>query len=202
MPSKDFFTKHGVYVAGEFLDPPSCRKIRSEIRSASGEHAEVTRDDGSTRVDRTFRRTTWSHVSRQTRAGIDLRLESLRPTLEQHFHTVLQTMESPQYLTYRPGYFFKPHTDDSKSLRVAESIRARRVTAVLFLNSQVDQPARGHFCGGGLRFYELIDDPIWKNCGLPLTPEAGLLVAFRSDLYHQVTPVTQGTRFSIVTWYG
>jgi SM-20-related protein len=32
-------------------------------------------------------------------------------------------------------------------------------------------------------------------------PEAGLLIAFRSEMLHEVEPVTSGERVTIVSWY-
>jgi SM-20-related protein len=41
----------------------------------------------------------------------------------------------------------------------------------------------------------------WKNIGLPLDARAGLLIAFRSEVFHEVQPVTHGQRLSVVGWF-
>ena len=55
-------------------------------------------------------------------------------------------------------------------------------------------------CGGSLVFTE------WRagrTMGqYRLIPEQGMLVAFPSELTHEVMPVTYGERYSIVSWYG
>jgi len=43
-------------------------------------------------------------------------------------------------------------------------------------------------------------DPRADDRGFPITGETGLLVAFPSHCVHSVTPVTRGTRFTIVSW--
>ena len=47
----------------------------------------------------------------------------------------------------------------------------------------------------------LMADPRWKSVGLGLSGEEGVLVAFRSELLHEVVPVTHGQRYTLVTWY-
>ena len=68
------------------------------------------------------------------------------------------------------------------------------------MNGEVPEEDPASYAGGSLMFYGLIDDPRTRNHGLPLTAVSGLLVAFRSETVHAVTPVTRGTRFTIVSW--
>jgi predicted 2-oxoglutarate/Fe(II)-dependent dioxygenase YbiX len=39
------------------------------------------------------------------------------------------------------------------------------------------------------------------NVRHPVIGEPGTLVAFRSETTHEVTPVTHGQRYTIVSWY-
>jgi predicted 2-oxoglutarate/Fe(II)-dependent dioxygenase YbiX len=52
-----------------------------------------------------------------------------------------------------------------------------------------------------LTFYGLLPGPAWERIGFPLRGEEGLLVAFRSEILHEVTAVRQGDRYTIVTWF-
>jgi SM-20-related protein len=49
-------------------------------------------------------------------------------------------------------------------------------------------------------FYGLLEDPRTHGHGLAVEGEPGLLLAFRPDLLHEVTPVLHGDRYTIVTW--
>jgi SM-20-related protein len=51
-----------------------------------------------------------------------------------------------------------------------------------------------------LTFYGLLGGEKGEKVGLPLVGEEGLLVAFKSNITHAVTPVTHGERFTVVTW--
>jgi SM-20-related protein len=46
-----------------------------------------------------------------------------------------------------------------------------------------------------------MDDERARSVGFPLIGEAGLLLAFRPNLVHEVTPVTHGERCTVVTWF-
>jgi SM-20-related protein len=71
---------------------------------------------------------------------------------------------------------------------------------VVFLNRQAATPAPNAYGGGSLVLYGLLDEARWKLKGFPVIGEAGLLVGFRSNLIHEVKPVTHGTRFTIASW--
>jgi hypothetical protein len=40
-----------------------------------------------------------------------------------------------------------------------------------------------------------------KDARSPLIAEPGLLIAFPSDKWHEVKPVSHGRRFTVVTWF-
>jgi predicted 2-oxoglutarate/Fe(II)-dependent dioxygenase YbiX len=75
------------------------------------------------------------------------------------------------------------------------------VSVVVFLNAQATHPVEETFEGGALAFYGLMKAPGMEHAGIPLEPEAGLLVAFRSDVMHEVSPVTRGERYTLVSWF-
>jgi SM-20-related protein len=118
-----------------------------------------------------------------------------------HFGIELQDCEAPQFLRYEVGDYFVAHQDGSSEQLEYDHLRVRRVSVVVFLSRQSLEPAPGAYCGGSLVFYAPDADPRRKELGCPLAGEPGLLVAFRSETTHEVTPVTHGERLSIVCWY-
>ena len=64
---------------------------------------------------------------------------------------------------------------------------------VLFLNDD--------YTGGALTLYGLVDDPKWRDYGFAVAPAPGLLVAFPSDMLHEVTPVIAGERCTVANWF-
>jgi SM-20-related protein len=194
MPESDFLSRLGLYIQQGFLDAASCARLSSEMRMAPGESATVNLPAGPT-VDEAVRRTKYAHVSEATRSSITKRLQKTRPKLEQHFSLELSDLTGPQFLVYREGDHFRIHADN-------KVITRRRVSFVVFVNDQSEEHRPDSYEGGSLSMYGLLDqDPRGAAIGLPVPAGVGTLIAFRSELLHDVAPVTRGERCSIVGWF-
>jgi SM-20-related protein len=180
-----------------FIDRARCEEICEEALGSPAVTATVSRLTARAVVDERMRRNTRAEVSTTTRDEIDQRFRALLPALARHFRQDLDDVQQPQFLVYGPGDFFRPHTDTSSGSIVPPQVRARCVSVVLFLNRHSARPVPGTFGGGALRF---IDDSHEAGPG-ELFGEEGLLVAFRSTLWHEVSPITRGHRLSVVSWY-
>jgi SM-20-related protein len=202
MPRADFFRHFGIYAAPGFLAPEACRSLVAELSASPRTPAEVYRDNYARGVDERARRTVRVEAPAGVAARMKETLSGLKESLRESFPFALGECEEPEFLVYRAGDFFGPHQDASRHGRISEHLKRRRVSVVLFLNEQREEPARDAFGGGSLVFYGLFKDPRAAQVGLPLAPQAGLLVAFPSDLLHEVTPVTHGERYTVVTWFG
>lgn len=170
------------------------------MSAAPTEKALVTTSHGEDRLDLHSRKVDSSILPKETTAPLKQRLLGIQPELQRHFGKQLDGCESPEYLVYHPGDFFKPHLDGGGS-EINEEIRRRRVSVVIFLNRESPEPAEGAYGEGQLTFYGLMEGAQWEKCAFPLMAEPGLLVAFPSDKWHEVTPVSHGRRFTVVTWF-
>ena len=184
-----------LYVAKQFLEPGACREIVSAMSAAPGAAATVYRSAASGSVDQNIRQTLRLRPSVSTVELILNRLAGLKPVVEQHFDVVLSECEDPQFLHYREGDFFVAHQDGNTGLLQLDTER-RRVSTVIFLSHESDSPQSGAHCGGSLVFTNLRTSSKFRMVGEP-----GMLVAFRAETTHEITPVTHGERFSIVSWY-
>jgi SM-20-related protein len=200
MPAPSFFRDLGLFVVPNFLDPEYGAGLRLEIAAAPAEKALIVRPNGAGCLDEGVRKVEDRLPPKEIRADLKKRFHELIPDLEKHFGVRLAGCESPQCLIYRAGDFFKPHTDGG-GLEKREDIRRRRVSAVVFLNRESQEPAEDAYGDGHLTFYGLIKDPPWDKLALPLKAEPGLLIAFPSDKLHEVTPISHGRRFTLVTWF-
>lgn len=200
MPAADFFHRLGIFVVRDFCGPDLRAQLRAELLSARSRPATIT-NMGTLRVDENVRRTKSVRVSSVTVRLVEERLLALKPSVEKHFHLVLNECETPQFLVYGQGDFFQPHKDSNLDEKAADFVKARKVSVVLFLNGPRSGTETDSYCGGSLTFYGLIDGPRWKSFGFPLMGEPGMLVAFRSEILHEVEPITQGNRYTVVSWY-
>jgi predicted 2-oxoglutarate/Fe(II)-dependent dioxygenase YbiX len=199
MSNTDFLARFGFFIRRGFLSPDLCDQIRVEANQAKYRPAEIVRQ-GSVVFDSTVRHTKMVKLSSATQSLIRKGFQEIKAELEAHFTERLTDCETPGVLQYKEGDFFKIHKDrdyDDEST----VIQKRLISVVVFLNSQVKSPGPEGFCGGSLNFFGLANSPAWQKYGFPLAGETGLLVAFRSNIPHEVTTVTSGERYTAVTWF-
>ena len=200
MRSANFFRSLGLFVAQDFVNTDSRSRLRSEMDASAFEKATVIKDGEEGILDEESRKVLSVQVTEGTWRSVREHLRAIRPSLEEHFRIPLsRKCHGPDFLIYHPGGFYRPHRDASEGS--PDHIRARRVSVVVFLNPQSQEPAPETFGGGGLTFYGLMDGPEWSKCAFTLDPSPGLLVAFRSDTLHEAQPVSFGKRYVIVTWF-
>jgi SM-20-related protein len=201
MPAASFFSKFGFFVIGGFFDHELCTRLRGEIRAGSASAATIGTEGPAFVVDRDVRSVNQVQVDYSSTALVKSRLMGVKPDLESHFGIALADCQRPQFLHYVPGDFYQWHRDGRSDLNASSTSTSRRISAVMFLNSTSVEPRDGMYGGGVLTFYELFDDPVGRSIGFPLEADEGLLVAFRADVPHGVTPVTHGDRYTIASWY-
>jgi SM-20-related protein len=182
-----------LFLVQQFFDQLECERILGELKAAHGSAATVygRRDSGA--VDENVRRTFRVRPAPEIVALVTDRLESCKEALEKHFALTLNECEEPQFLRYREGDFFVAHQDGNTGLLRLDT-EQRRISMIVFLNRESEVPGSGVYGGGSLVFTDL------RN-RFHLAAEPGMLVAFRSETTHEVTPVTHGERYSIASWY-
>ncbi|MBZ9909852.1 2OG-Fe(II) oxygenase [Mesorhizobium sp. B2-3-14] len=184
-------------IVPEALDKAACDALCAEIRGAAGRDAGLLgRSDQKPAWPR-VRRSRRAEVSAATEARVSGLLAEQKAALERHFGVVLGAFEKPQFLHYQEGDFFVPHQDGNTPLIHDES-RFRKISAVIFLNRQSDDPLPDNYAGGSLVLHGPYSGP---DLRIAMQALPGSLIAFRSETTHEVTPVTRGERFSIVSWY-
>jgi SM-20-related protein len=179
------------------LDGATLERIRDEMRAADGDPATVLGSAPEQRVTSNARKATEIAISDQSRAAVMGVLEALQPRIGAHFGRPLDGCEEPQFLRYVPGDYFVAHQDGNTPL-VHDESRFRKVSVVIFLSEQSEQPQPETFCGGSLVLHGPFSEP---DLQVLLAPAPGTLVAFPSETTHEVMPITHGERLSIVSWY-
>lgn len=185
-----------LYILKNFFEVATSRELIAEMQSCATAPA-LTYGKGDAAVDERIRRVRQVSISPESASFVARRLEDLREPIAEHFGIELTSFEAPQFLRYGPGDFFVAHQDGNTGLVNLETDRTRRISVSIFLNNQTAGAAPETYSGGALVFSD------WRTGSRhEVVGEAGMLVAFRSELTHEVTPVTHGDRFAIVSWYG
>ena len=195
MPQAAFFTRFGLFAEEEFLDSATRARVVAEMRERGGRPATVSLSEEH--VDEDYRRTTLADVSDETRTLVESRMRAALPSVARYFDEPLKEMERAQFLLYHEGDHFRRHSDSPRDRPSSPDGTVRRISLVLFLNGEGPADEADSYEGGNLTFYGLMGESV----GLPLTGSPGLLVAFRSELVHAVTPVTRGERCTVVSWF-
>ena len=184
------------FVDEHFLSDEDCAGLVASMQQGDRLPAGVYREDGDKGVAEDIRRVHTTTVPDNLAAVVASRLDELRPVLASHFETSLERCEGPEYLIYRQGDFFRPHTDDAD-----EKIAQRKVSVVVFLNTQHAWEGDGGHGGGELVVYGLGSGPDKAGRRVGLPGIAGSLVAFPAETVHEVLPVAWGERCAVVGWY-
>ena len=186
-----------LFLIEDFLDAATREEIVSELRSVSGSPATVYGREAGGAVDARVRRVTRGIVSQVTHERVVRQLLDVKGAIEEHFDIIISECEEPQFLRYQTGDFFVAHQDGNTPL-IFDETRLRKVSIVIFLSPQSEEPAPDSYGGGALVFHAPYPD---LDLRFPLAAAPGTLVAFRAETTHEVTPVTHGERYTIVSWY-
>ena len=108
-------------------------------------------------------------------------------------------VESMQITKYKPGGFYTWHGDGP-----SDCLSVYKMPGNKFLDGKVRKLSmtillNGNYKGGEFQFasYNKLD----CNAETPDFKNAGSVIVFPSFMEHQVTPVTKGTRYSLVAWF-
>lgn len=194
-------TQLGIYTEEGFLERAACESLKARMRVGSRERARVYEGGTDYVLDESRRSTFKVEVSDSAASAVKERLLARCEEFSRRFGVEVNDCQEPTFLAYKPGDFFEPHRDRTENRNAPDHVRRRRVSAVVFLNDESAGGAEGEYEGGALAFYGLLKDPRCRHVGIPVSGKAGTLVAFRSDVLHQVSPVTKGERFTIVSWF-
>jgi predicted 2-oxoglutarate/Fe(II)-dependent dioxygenase YbiX len=180
-----------------FLDAATREEIAAEMRAAGGGSATVYGKESAGAVDSLVRNATRLAISARTSDLVVRLLLEGRAALDQHFGAALTQCEPPQFLRYVTGDYFVAHQDGNTPL-IYDDSRFRKVSIVIFLSCKSREPEPGSYGGGALLVHGAYAESYRRS---ELEGEPGTLVAFRAETTHEVTPVTHGERYTIVSWY-
>src|SRR5678816_3421773 len=192
-------TWYDLLLTPNFLDEATCRQLIEEAQAVGSDPASVYSQGDGGQVNDRVRKAKRLKMGWTTTEFITQRLIDHKKTIEERFSIPLNKCEEPQFLSYDIGDFFVAHQDGNTGLIRLSSDAERRESILSLIHPQSEEPVPGTYSGGWLKFSDYRAEPQYSEFPLPI--EAGTLVAFRSERTHEVTPITRGERYSIVSWY-
>ncbi len=102
---------------------------------------------------------------------------------DNEYPTTATSIKSVDLLKYEVGGFYKQHIDNHGKF-------PRTVSVIIFLNNDYE--------GGELNFHNPLTNEIYQT----IKPAPGRCVMWPSNFMypHSISPVTKGTRYSVVSW--
>ena len=183
-----------LFLLRNFLDADTCAQLKAELIESPTTQAPVYIEGTEGTIHESVRKTTSLHPSDETFSAVHERLLTQKSALAAHFGLNLTDCERPQFLRYDTGDFFVRHQDGNTKQLDFDHLRVRRISIVVFLNDFATEPQPDCYSGGLLNFHDE-----QRTYGLP--GETGLLVAFTAETLHEVSPVTSGERFTVISWF-
>lgn len=166
--------------------PSTARTVKSELDDGKNKYQGKLNDQ--------IRRSRNVFLPQSFQSNVYNALMNTKSRLTELFHVNPSDLEAPQFLIYSPGDFFKIHRDRSRKI---ES-KPRLISLVLFLNSGGHSDSTDSYQGGELYVYP---EKHGESETLRIRGVRNTLLAFRSDVLHEVKTVSEGERLTIVSWF-
>src|SRR6266545_7063843 len=181
-----------------FLPHSACAEIRKSMLASPTYMGTIVKHDGIATVDSRIRRATNIEVDACLRSVVNVGLRSIKVRLDRYFGIETTDIQPTQYLLYRRGDFFRRHRDAARESHFEDLVN-RKISVVLFLNDR-NTTGDHHFEGGDLSFIGRFRNGTEELTRIDVTPCEGMLIAFPSQLLHEVLRVRRGLRFTAVSW--
>jgi SM-20-related protein len=202
MPGPAFFEQFAILSIHDFLPVEFCRQLCFEMQNATTTVGAIWNPHTGDHVEEAVKK-------RKEIIGLSPEVESLirekllrrMPQLADHFKVELSGIQPLKFTRYDKDDYYRMHLDVSPHQDAPSILNDRKVSIIVFMNQEGGELEEGDYRGGNLTFYGLLGDRQWQGVGLPLMSNTGLLIAFRPDTFHEVTPVTEGSRFTLTTWF-
>ena len=183
-----------IFITERAMDEATCRRVRSAMDAGVPEPTEVLEEGMAVRED--ARQASHIEVPQAILDLVEGCLDAQRDAIGAFFRRRIRSREGVSLLRYEPGGFYGPHVDRAVVSTWPEAAE-RAVTVVLFLDSSRDRAPDGAFSGGLLRLFPVGPGAV----PVEIAAVQGTLVAFPSDMVHEVTPVMSGRRDTAVDWF-
>jgi len=199
MFSRAVLSQLGVFTSPAALSSDQCRDWRQRAVKAESRPGHVYKH-GKSYLDEDARRAQEVGLTPEDEKRLDQHIAAARPALDRHFGMALGPLREYRCMLYDSGDFFVPHYDVKEvEDEAVNNVHKRTVTLLIFLNAPDDPDVP--YEGGELTFFGLLDVPDSDQHGFSVESSQGMMVAFRSNVLHSVTPILSGNRYVIVAWF-
>lgn len=178
----------------DYVSPTLCDNVIQNAKKLAAN--EPTIGSSSGKANEEYRRSVvrWVDVSINPEFTVvhDLMWKAMARINEDWFRFNVTSLPPMQFTEYDASYLgeYKSHQD---VFWVTNTPNHRKLTLIL----QLSDPSE--YQGGDLMLEYLSQDP--SGGDYSMMKRKGSIIAFPSFIYHRLTPVTMGKRYSLVAWF-
>jgi predicted 2-oxoglutarate/Fe(II)-dependent dioxygenase YbiX len=191
------FKTPNVASATGFLPLAECSRIVKAMESSPGKPALIVRA-GESILDESLRACIDHEFPETFKRPVEASLTQFFDDHRAELDSDADYLYGPYFMSYGEGCFFRAHRDVANHKNDPARLAAHRWSILLYLNGRSPAAGLPTFDGGALVLYET--DPKLRDRRVVMIPEPGLLVLFRSSLMHEVSTVSNGTRYAVAGW--
>ena len=131
----------------------------------------------------------WILLKKETNWLFKKIIKEIHRVNQENFNYILKFVEDLQLTEYNQDQkgFYSKHNDSGHNNHIGNYVDIRKLSFTIQLSDPKD------YEGGELIIYDV-------NKKVSVPKEKGTIIFFSSNLQHEVTPVTKGTRNSLVSW--
>ena len=180
-----------IFIAEHAMDDATCRRVQAAMDVGVREPTEVI--EGEMALVEDVRRASHIEVPAAIFEVIDAHLDAQRDAVSTFFGWEIDGREGVNLLRYDPGGFYKPHVDraDLPAWPPA-AVGSSRSFCFSRARARPTRPAASVVAP-----YDYSDG----ETPIEIVPRRGMLVAFPADIVHEVSPVIEGHRDTVVDWF-
>jgi len=167
----------------------ACEEIIRIGKELNMKNAGVYGAEPSKKLDKSYRKTKVAWFPKGHELEMLLKSYVTLANLEANWNFTVTNMEPIQFGEYKTKHFYDWHRD----VNINPAVPHRKLSVSVNLSNPKN------YEGGNLEFKNY-----WGNMELKTPVDLrlqGTIIVFPSSLFHRVTPIKRGTRYSLVQWY-
>lgn len=182
-----------IFSISNFLNESEIEKIFDIVKTIDSHDSFLSKDS---LINTNIRSSTlkWITLKEDTNWLFEKIIDCINEVNVKNFNYVIKYLEDLQFTEYsNEKNFYSPHVDCGDVHSIDKFVDVRKIS----FSVQLSDPEE--YRGGDLKFFLDGLNSVADRVKIG-SKEKGTIIFFPSNIFHEVTPVTEGKRYSLVSW--
>lgn len=182
-----------IFSIPNFLSDHEIEKIFEIVKNIESEDSSLSRNGLKNEKVRSSV-TRWITLENNTNWLFEKIIDCVNYVNMKNFNYTVKYLENLQFTEYlNDKNFYSPHVDNGDVNDIDNFVDVRKISFSIQLSDPIE------YKGGDLKIF--LDGLNSTEDRVEISPkEKGTIIFFSSNTFHEVTPVTEGKRYSLVSW--